>query len=319
MGCLGKDFLSRRERLIKGAAGALQPKSHDLTQYRRQSARERRVRVRSEDAAGALAFAATDRVLKDEQTYGDPLASLLLRLKYAEQFSKTLFTQAHLILLDRYGGLATKKSLMMSAIAFMALFEWCHDECPRGCRGRRAGARDPLPCPVCKPTTPKDEYGYDKPTARREVVEITRTDGSRIEREIATSTPSSGCSKCNGTGVVPRPAPKSKGVKCSKCGNTGHMEWRHKARWAFVTRHFADLQREYGLEPITISYDSFRSHWLQRYYHFLDILEGVDRKIAAGIDFGVSPSDNRATSPLQEEDVGLPPDDPAAANGDIAP
>src|SRR5260221_4015782 len=99
--------------MLKSSGGGSKRRGLDLTKSARAgvaSVEREPVKMRGDDAAGALAFAATDRELEGEQTYGSPLAGLLLRLKYADQFSKPLFTRAHLILLDRHGGPTTQKN-----------------------------------------------------------------------------------------------------------------------------------------------------------------------------------------------------------------
>jgi hypothetical protein len=132
--------VSRRENVLKATAGALQASSIDLTKLRRQSTRDpRRLKVRGDDAAGALAFAALDRTEKGELLRGDRLGPILLRLKYAEQHSRDLFQTAHIVLVHRHGGIFRRRpSLTTFALGYVAIFEWVHDPCPK-CRGRASG------------------------------------------------------------------------------------------------------------------------------------------------------------------------------------
>jgi hypothetical protein len=127
------------ERRIKAVAGALGPKSHDLTQYRRRSIREgRHLRVKSEDASGALAFSARE----------DALGAALLRFKYAEQRNKGAFTNALELLLRRHGWDAKHPSITLHACAVVTLFEWSHDQCPE-CRGPRKTKTRGMHCTNC--------------------------------------------------------------------------------------------------------------------------------------------------------------------------
>jgi hypothetical protein len=118
-----------RESVIKATAAALQPKALDLTQFRQRSARDSTVKVKTDDAAGALAFAALDR----EDGPGDALRPILLRLKYADQRTKPIFIRALMLLLGRHGYDAQKPSDTLYALATVALFEWLNDACVK-CR-----------------------------------------------------------------------------------------------------------------------------------------------------------------------------------------
>lgn len=148
--------MSRREAVVKAVASAIQPDSLDLTQFRQRSARDTATRaqrelqrLRREDAAAALAYSA----LQSEEVVTDPLASPLLRMKYAGDWNRELFRDAHRKLLERFTGargaaLWSKVSETLYACATAALFEWLHDHCPK-CRfhGKsRKGSR----CPSCR-------------------------------------------------------------------------------------------------------------------------------------------------------------------------
>lgn len=128
------------ERRIKAVAGALGPKSLDLTQYRRRSTREgRKLTVRSEDAAGALAYSARE----------DALGAALLRFKYADQRNQRAFTSALTLLLRRHGWDPIRPSVVMHACAVAALFEWAHDQCPKCRTSKKRNARDGMRCTTC--------------------------------------------------------------------------------------------------------------------------------------------------------------------------
>lgn len=307
--------MSRRERTIKSVASGLQPKSYDLTSHARARAASRvrdPMKLRAEDAAGALAFAANDRIVDGEELAGTPLSVLLLRLKYADQFSKVLFARAHRILLDRYGGLATKKSETMEAVAFIALFEWAHDECS-SCRGRRQGVAPPRPCPAC-------------PTYRRAEMELGREErdrqGRRLTNDAARIGPAPGCPKCKGRGRTFRADRKPRGSRCVTCRNTGRLELKRKVRFVMVSGHLGDLQETSGRRREGIDYQSFRVHWLPRYERFIEVLRATDRNLAEGVDLGLFASHNRGT-PIQEEHLIEPDvsgfDTPQEPSGELPP
>lgn len=120
-----------RERVVKATAAALQPKSLDLTQFRQRSIHERPLKLRAEDAAGALAYSAMDR----EDGPGDKLRPALLRLKYAQQRGTGIFGTAVKELLLRCDQPAPPHCAEIAyAVAVVALFEWLNDACPE-CRG----------------------------------------------------------------------------------------------------------------------------------------------------------------------------------------
>lgn len=310
-----RDRPIRREGTVKSIAGGLQPKSFDLTTLARARVANR-VRpsrnVRAEDAAGALAFAANDRIVEGKETSGSPLAVLLLRLKYADQYSQALFKRAHRILLERHGGLATKKSETMSAVAFVALFEWVHDECPE-CRDRQPPAPRPVVCPACK-------------GMRREEVELGREErdrqGKRLSNVALRVEPTPGCPKCGGRGSTFAKPRKPRGMKCAKCYNSGHLELKRKVRFVMVSGHLGDLQETSGRRRDGIDYQSFRVHWLPRYERFLEVLRATDYDMAAGVDLGIFASHNRGT-PIQEEYLIEPDesgfDTPQEPSGELPP
>lgn len=294
-------------------AGAVQAKSFDLTQYRQRSLAERRVKVRAEDAAGALAFASMDQykgldgkptgvgAAGAERLQGDRLAPLLLRLKYAAQPSKEAFQRAHLILLRRHGWLARRPSETMFAVAYAAILEWVHDACPE-CRVRSAGAQEPQPCEACQPR----EVGRGPVRMWGRHAEVDTAKGPRL---AVTSSPKPGCPKCWGFGSIPAKEKKSRGMACTKCGNSGRVKFEAKDRWRLVTDYLATAHAARG-EPFKgLDYETFIHHWQRRYYRFMDALQAADRQIVANIDLAFRRGYSRGTeeTPIEIEDVPIDP------------
>lgn len=279
--------MSRRDAILRAVAGGLQPPAIDLTQFRRQGTRdERRIKVRGDTVAGALAFAALDQFegqdgkpapANDDAAQrlpGDPLAPLLTRLKYAGQFTKDPFEQAQLLLLRRYDSLGpTKQPKILFAVAGTALFEWVHDRCPK-CRRGGARPKQPRPC-HCAPRT--------------ESVSLSTADGRTITRSMIVTSPLAGCPTCKGLGrIFDKPKERLTGMRCVACRNTGRVEFRLKQRWELVN----DYAREIGA---SIALDAFRSHWSVRYHHFIDVLRATDRRIVADLALGLERSYKRST------------------------
>ena len=269
---------NRRDKVVKAIAGALQPKNLDLTQFARArsadpSALERQFKVRSEDAAGALAYATKERVIKGKLEPGDRLPGLLLQLKYAKKMSRETFNQAHLILLERHGGLGRHLSLMVWAIGAAAIFEWINDACPK-CRGRSRGAQQVQPCLDCGQTR------------------VAKTiNGQDLPRPVVVGQPSPGCPKCKGMGRIFTMREEHQRVRCGACNNSGRLAYRRKQRYTLVNDYLFHARGR------GIVMQGFFDHWLPCYWNFLDVLQRVDRDIALGIDLGFNPDDNRPTGP----------------------
>lgn len=309
------------ERRIKAVAGALGPKNVDLTQFRRQAAGAgRALRLKGEDAAGALAFAALDRTDPEtgEVARGDPLPGLLLRLKYANQFSKGPFGDALLILLRRHGGMRRRRSATLTAIASVALFEWVHDRCQK-CRGARPGSSKPRPCPECG--TLKETVAVMNPDTGEFHDEERIMDPARVRtaavggKDLSVSSPGANpyCGKCKGLARIFATGPERRGgVRCTSCRGTGVLAFPTKHRWRLVNDYLRSLPRPLA-QPLSL--DGFRETWATRYYRFLDILRAVDKRLVADIDLGLKPSDNRATDSGLEQEEQAPGDEPDEISG----
>lgn len=269
-----------RESKIRAAAGALQAKGFDLGQYQKS---ERRLKVRSDVAAGALGFAGAR---------GDPLPGLLLRLKYAGERTEEAFTRAQALLVHRYGGLAPRSSQIVAAVALAALLEWCHDACQK-CRSRRAKPVQPAPCLICG--------------QRRVVV----AEGTEFERTVIVGKPTAGCTRCNGLGQTFPKVERLKGVACKVCNSTGRVSFEGKKRWRV-------LNEIVGYPVEGMPFKTFLKGWHDRYRVFLDALRLMDRlKVGVGLDFGFDASEPftvecdggvipRTETESEEQEVGLP-------------
>lgn len=136
-----------REAKIRATAAAMHPKSIDLAAMRQRSTRDNDFHVRPEIAAGALAYASSHD--------GDPLPSLMLRLKHARWRTAENYKAAGELLLYRYKGLSCTPSRTMQAVAMAALYEWVNDHCT--CRvmdgAKRSGDRERgIRCLSCNAT-----------------------------------------------------------------------------------------------------------------------------------------------------------------------
>lgn len=308
--------MSRRDGVLKGLSAALQPKNLDLTKFARDRVGDTGGRVvtrnmSSEDAAGALGFAAMDW-LEDpddlETKPGDPLVTALIRLKYAEHRRQAFFGRALQLLVDRgIGEYEHRPSGTMNAVAAGALFEWVNDDCPR-CRGAKGGAPKVTACPVCKPTTPEHPKfkGEHKPLGRRE--EIPTTKGYKIAARAGAQ---NGCPKCRGLGRIFRKPKKGRGMRCIPCGSSGRRTFKPWERWRVVHEILLqpqreDLQRWKRLKApkppaprITgrLSQEAFTKQWLKFYDDFITILRKADKRAHVSIDTQVSRMENADTVP----------------------
>jgi hypothetical protein len=280
-----------RESILRATVSALQPESLDLTQFAkaRAASRERELRVRSDVAAGALAYAAMDQNLDADgkplsandpagvRHPGDPLPLLLLRLKYAEQQSRALFDRAHLLLVHRHGGLDRRESETLHAVAWVALFEWVHDACP-SCRGKRNAVKVSL-CTGCRP----DPETKERSAARRNTV-------GAVE-----FSPAPGCPKCKGLGRIFSAPKPSRGLKCLSCHSTGRKNLLPRRRAEMVAEYLTKRQRARREVPRGLNAKAFHEHWARTYYGFLDVLRAADRSMVAHVDLHEKPRSNRAS------------------------
>jgi hypothetical protein len=273
-----------REAKIRATSAALQPKSLDLAALRQRSLRESQMRVRQDDAAGALGFA---------EARGDPLPGVLLRLKYAHQRTEEGYKRAQALLLHRHGGLARKPSLIMGAVAMAALLEWVHDECQR-CRNRRQGVIQPRPCGDCK-------NGYFETIETR-----------KGPRQRLVTSPRPGCVKCHGSGRVFDDAERSRGIRCVACSNSGRVTFVAKKRYRIVSELVGAAQRALD-RPITgITWKTFSSTWHAKYARLVDILRTMDRhQVGENLDFGYVATENSPIEPSPQEQDQLGEDEPA--------
>lgn len=297
--------MSRSSR-IKATSGALNPRGLDFTKFRQRGSREgRRLNVRSDDAAGALAFVALDRYEDTKgdpvaandpagmRRPGDPLAALLVRLKYAEHFSNAIFVDATKELVARYSGFARHDvtERMRDAVAAAALFEWIHDACPRcrrvkpartvvrcpaGCdRGAvgRGGLRERLR-PSRRKRRPKDWIHPD--------IEQALISGA-LRDEVWLPVPEGCCATCSGRGFLVSKAQRPKGMHCSLCHNSGVVALKAPKRFDLV-----------ALSPLAggMKRKDF-TRWHPIYYKFIDALRALDRRMASTIDFGLYASQGR--------------------------
>jgi hypothetical protein len=280
-----------RETKLKATASALQPDSLDLTQFAKARAAsfEQEMHIRSTDAAGAMAFAAMDQFQDADgnvvapndpcgvRVKGDPLAVLLLRLKYADAWNREVFNQAHLILARRYGGLYRRRSETFHAVSLVALFEWIHDACTT-CRGQRQGMKATR-CPVC-PQPPKRQN--DRAPYRAQ--EFQTANGVF---EAASLAPNPGCPKCNGMGRIFEKPKRPKGMRCLSCHNTGRKNLTVKQRHKLVNEYLTDSQRARGLKAVELTLGTFADHWHARFYRVMDVLRQTDKRIVENLDLRV--------------------------------
>ena len=305
-----------RESILKSVASALQPESLDLTQFARARVASLEVpvrRIRADDAAGALAFAALDQFEIDGEAVaaneegavrlpGDPLLPLLLRLKYADQMSRDIFNRAHLLLVNRHGGLDRRESETLFAVAFVALFEWVNDSCPT-CRGKRHGVKVSL-CTGCRPSPE---------TCARSV-------SRRDERGAVDFSPAPGCPKCKGMGRIFQPPKAPRGLRCVSCHNTGRKNLLPRRRGQLVSEYLVDAQRARGEVPRGISTKSFHGHWAKVYHAFLDVLRSADRRLVEYVDLREKSAHHRGSvvAATEEEEQDQRDDAPAVEESPTA-
>lgn len=274
--------MSRRDSILKATAGALQPKSLDLTKFRQRSIEERTRTMSGEQAAGAMGFAAMDWIEDPEDTTthaGDPLAPALIRLKYAQQRNQGLFNYAHLLLIHRHVGKEMVSDAMF-AVALGALFEWIEDACPK-CREKRQGAAKPLYCLDCG--------------QRREEQDYRDGEGIWRKRTILVGQPKKDCLKCQGLGRIFKPLRAARGVKCAPCGNTGRRSFTVKERWWYVNDFLRSRPRGRGMDLKV-----FSKRWLKVFNEFLDVLRKADKNLHAAIDTQISRHENADIVPVPE-------------------
>lgn len=285
--------MTRRDSTIKAVAAALQPKSIDLTKHARarrrdgESLNEFTRTVSGEDAAGALGFAANDWENKDvnsplfgDSGPGNPLAPVLLRLKYADDRSSSTFVRAQRLLFARYETDPRKRaSATLYAVVRAALFEWVHDQCQK-CRGRKPGAPKASPCLAC---------GQSRETV---------SDGEGT-REVILGQPTKECPRCFGLGRLFPRIKEAKGMKCNTCANSGRRSLPAKARWRLVSKYL-----EGGID-----FRIFTNRWLKAYQKVVDALRAEDKRLAGSIDIQLSRLDNADTVPRPEKEDIAPSDE----------
>jgi len=276
-----------RESKIQAIASGLQPDALDLTQFapakRGNTAGYRQnIKVSSQDAAGALAFSALEVVVDGEKQSGDPLPSLLLRLKYAEHRNRDNMRQALEIIVHRYGGLATKHADTMRAVCFVALAEWVGDQCP-ACRQIETDASVSACECVGRVEKRKARSHVDDPWEMRDVI---------------VPTPIPGCAKCKGLGRIFAKAKRGNGMWCVACRNSGRTSLDPKRRHRWVN----DQIRASGKGTAMLSLQNFRSHWMKSYCRILDNLRAIDKaQIVTGIDLGMEAGFRAEEAPEKEE------------------
>lgn len=277
------------ESKVRAVSAALQAKGFDLGQYQRDT--ERRLKIRSDVAAGALAFAASR---------GDPLPGLLLRLKYAGERSEEAFARAQGLLVHRHGGTHRSTSGTLRAVAFAAVLEWCHDACKK-CRARREKTAHAVDCGCVK-----EGYYLGVETL------------SGLRQKWAPG-PRPGCAKCRGMGRLFRPLDRDKGVACVTCRNSGRISFEGRERWRTVSEIIVAGQRACGAPMERMEFKVFQHGWHTRYRYFLDVLRMTDRHmIGFDLNFGFRASEpftplsdggviaRTETAPANEEEAGGP-------------
>jgi hypothetical protein len=276
-----------RDSKIRALSRALHPKTQDLASMRQRSIHEREVKLKPEDAAGMIAFAANDTLDADGMVMrGDPLPGLLLQLKYAQQRTPDRYKQAHAILVGRHGGLDRRRNRTVSAIGMAALVEWVNDLCPK-CRGGKAGATQPRTCACLK----------------REV-------------EDRLCLPRPGCPQCGGLGRIFKKPERARGVRCLSCNSTGRHSLSVKRRWLAVSTLSRIAEEEVGRPAQSLTIDNFRGHWHPRYLRFIEVLNAIDKRVVDGLDFWYVASQNRGIDiEPQEEEDHIGPNEPAVGSG----
>lgn len=289
-----------REARLKATAAALNPRGLDLTQFRQRSSREESLKVREDSAAGALAFAALDRfedakgraVAADNPAGarhpGDPLAALLVRLKYGRHFSRPVFVEAVQRLIERHGGARESPTpAIRDAVAAAALFEWIHDACPR-CRGARGAQLEPCP--------DRCDRGRVGRGGLRERLQVKRRRNRKDWRHpsidqamLLGAMPEEAwlgvnfgpCPTCAGVGYRIRKTEQKRGMQCSHCSNSGVVEFSPRKRFALVAT-------SPGAGKLT--YRQFLNNWHKLYYRLLEALQFDDRRISQDLVFGYRPA-----------------------------
>lgn len=276
----------------------------DLTKFRQKSITDRSRTLSSEQAAGAMGFAANDWENKDEKSAmfgdsgsGNPLAPILLRLKYADDRSSMAFVRAQILLFNRTVTDPRKRaSQTLYAVTRAALFEWVHDACSK-CRVRKAGAPKAQPCLAC---------GQFRET-------VPWLQGTR---EVVLGHPDKECTKCFGIGRIFPKIKDPKGMRCAACGNTGRHALASRQRWKLVTKYL----------PGGLDYRIFANRWMKTYQKFLDVLRAEDKRIANSIDIQLTRLDNADTEPRPEKEDIAPSDEsdsgvrqPLQDGGETAP
>lgn len=283
--------MSRREAIIKGYAGALGPDTLDLTAFRQRSVRDRTVKVKREDAAGALGFGASDWDDGEDSGNGRTLSAMLLRLKYAEQRSHGLFTRAHRLIVDRGESDDKKRSELLYAIGLAAVFEWAHDHCVK-CRGARPRADRMEPCTACgQGPNPKP----DRTTVKGRLVELERN-GKPMAKAAHRIDPEPGCPRCFGLSRIFKVAKPRLGMRCATCANSGRVTFSVKQRWELVTGHLKKAQKARGQKPEGIKFAFFAKRWLPKYKAMIDVLRETDKSIVEGLDDQLYSLHRRPTS-----------------------
>ena len=305
--------MSYRDARVKATVSGLQPASLDLTKFARsRSARFSSTvaarKVPMDSAAGALAYAALDRYEDDQgkptgaddptamRRPGDPLASLLLRLKYSGQRSPDLFKQARLLLVHRHCGLEGKPTDRHHAVAAAALFEWMHDDCAR-CRGARRIKTRPCPAHCDRGRVSYGGLRQGLVADRTLVIDAAMAAGAMGE-EAWLEVRRGQCQACGGRGYqLARPV-DPRGMLCSYCGNSGRSDLKPKKRYT--------LMLQSGLlgraDRASLDYEAFRTYWQRHYWRLLDVLRVADRfRVGQGLDFGLFHSQNRSIESGIEE------------------
>jgi hypothetical protein len=277
------------ESAVKATAAGLQPKSLDLTALARArvaSRVESTRRVANDEAAYVLGFSVADLYIQDEWVAGAPLAAVLLRLKYADQFSLACFATAHRLLVQGYGNSVSgicREPQTMAIVAQAALVEWLQDSCPK-CRGGEAGQVKARRCTETgcapgriesEPVPYRDPWG--EPYRDRE--------GNVLERDWVAYSPLKGCVKCGGVGRVFSAPKEARGIRCLSCHGKGRVIFKHRRRYRLVNELMIAAERARGAKPQGMKLSSF-TYWSAHYEHFLGVLRAMDRQMGAGLAFG---------------------------------
>lgn len=280
--------MSRKDAVMKATAGALQPQGFDLAQLRQRSMADGpALKMKPETAAGAFAFAAQDWDDDGETVVGNPLTGIMLRIKFANQRSaEMLIKGAHALLrfhfnreTERDPGRARRTPpAIFNALALVAIFEWCHDACPK-CRDKHPRPIQAEPCDLCQ-REDKEGRGL-KGNVREDLI-----GGKWVRFRSVAARP--GCPKCKGMGrifVGARSERRGKGVVCAACGNRGRRYFDVKTRWKLVNE-------ARGEGVAWLDFGVFRDRWNGRYIQLLRTLRAIDKKIAQTVDIQISRSHN---------------------------